>query len=86
MVPGCSWLGIALSTGQSNAGMLRILEQSGSVRVVELLQTQRQPVHKCLDRDDADLKLIGYLFVRRYHLDAAESQKGFNTWRVADFL
>ena len=39
------WSAIALSIGPSNAGdALRILEQSGSVRYVELRQTQRQKV------------------------------------------
>ena len=34
-----------------------------------------QPVDKCLDCANANLKLIGYLFVRRYDLDTAGSQK-----------
>src|SRR6202011_3017794 len=45
MYPGCSWCGDSAQHRSVERGdALRILEQSGSVRYVELLQTQRQKV------------------------------------------
>ena len=45
VVPGRSWLAIALSTGQSNAGMRCVFSNiPAPFRYVELLQTQRQKV------------------------------------------
>ena len=45
MMPGCSWLAIcAQHRSVEREDALRVLEQSGTVRYVELLQTKRQKV------------------------------------------
>ena len=72
------WISASISAG-SDTVRATSSRKSGS----KLLS---HPVDECLDRDDADLKLFGCLFVRRYHLDCRRGpKKALSAWRVADF-